>query len=206
MIKEKMQQATDRVNLLKALEELLNELDMMGPVPNNVEQKEIYNPWMGVKRVQSVPKDFALYYYATDFFNIIAKFQDSKVLKPGLLSDAKSANELIDHINNCGRCEYGWVRSKPGEHITEDNVYLGDVFGIWTNTIKHFKEVANNKNDSGRDFVQWAIQVYQLQTFLKNHVEPMKKLIRAVLANEKTAKRNIVDSVFNKIAERGQRR
>jgi len=34
---------------------------------------------------------------------------------------------------------YGWNRTKPGEVVTEEDVYLGNVFAIWTFTIARFR-------------------------------------------------------------------
>ena len=202
MIKEKIQISNDRLALINALKQLLADLNNLGPIPNNVVKKECYIAYTGQTSELHIPTDFSLYDYAIKFFNIIAKFQDSNILKPNLLADKTSFNELSAHITNSGRCYCGWVRAKPGETVTEENVFLGDVFGLYTLPIKRFKECVNDPKTADRDWINWAVQIYQLQNFLKSHVEPTKALITTILFNEERAKRGIMDRFFDKMAAR----
>lgn len=200
MFKKRIQKASARLELLNALKQLQADLNKLGTIPNNVEVKRVYNPYCGDECMLPIPKDFSLYDYAIKYFNIIAKFQDKGLLKPELCQDNETFQNLSKHINASGRCAYGCVRSGRGAEVTENNVYLGDVFGIWTFTIQKFKESAR-QSGSTRDFTQWAIQIYQLQSFLKSHVEPTKKLVNTMLKDEEKAKFGIVNSIFNKVAE-----
>ena len=197
MIKERINKANNKLNLLAALKQLRADLEKLGPVPNNVEYKEVYNPYCVGECKMPIPKDLSLYDYAVKFFNIVAKFQDTGLLQSGLLADAKSVDELMEHVKNSGRDTYGWVRSKPGEAVTDNNVFLGNIFGLWTNTIAKFKSFAAEK-DNTSDWTQSVIQIYQLQRFLNSHVEPMKKLIDSILVRQENAKTGVIDGMFDK--------
>ena len=72
------------------------------------------------------------------FHNLITKLQqvnwhgqyDSRI---------EQLRRLQSMFEQSGRHEYGWNRTKQGEVVTEHNVYLGNVFGVWTFTIAHFR-------------------------------------------------------------------
>ena len=55
-------------------------------------------------------------------------------------STIEQLRQLQSLFEQSGRNPYGWNRTKPGEAVTEHNVYLGNVFGVWTFTIAHFRE------------------------------------------------------------------
>lgn len=144
--------AINKVETMNQLEQMQKELSKLGPVPNG---KEVYD-------------------YAVKFFNIIVKFQDNFALNIDMFpKTVKSAETLRLHITNAGRNEYGWVRAKRGEPVTLHNLYLGNVFGIWTNTAAFFKE-------SSEKDVQQIIQ-NQIKSFVNSHREPMINLISEVL-------------------------
>ena len=188
MLKERIKKVNGKLALQEALNQMCIDLSKLGPVPNHTLYKDVYDRYFGITSRLPVPTDDAMYDYAIKFFNIIVRFQDSGVWNADLLSDKKTASVLGEHIRNSG---YGaWVRAERGQPVTEDNVFLGNVFGLWTNSIRTFKE---QKNDS---WLQWAIQTYQLGNFLNSHVEEMKKLITAILLNEQKAKLGVVDSVI----------
>lgn len=199
MFEKRIQKATDKLELQNALKQLLTDLNVLGTMPCNVEKKDVYDPYHGDKRSLPIPQDTAMYNYALKFFGVIAKFQDSGVMKDGLLSDSKSFEELSKHIKNAGRNPYGWVRAERGQPVTADNVYLGDVFGLWTKPMRTFMEMPKD------EWVQWVVQEYQLRLFLRSHVEPMKTLLTKIITTEQKAKSGIVDSIFDNYV-RGRRR
>lgn len=158
--------AINKVETMNQLEQMQKELSKLGPVPNG---KEIYD-------------------YAVKFFNIIAKFQDNFALNIDMFpKTVKSAETLRMHIINAGRDEYGWVRAKRGEPVTLHNLYLGNVYGIWTGTAASFKE------SSDKD-TQQIIQ-NQIKSFINSHREPMINLISEVLQ-----KNNKPDNILVKAA------
>lgn len=42
---------------------------------------------------------------------------------------------LNNHFWKAGRDLYGWNRTKPGEEVTPDNVFLGNVYGLFTKPV-----------------------------------------------------------------------
>lgn len=47
---------------------------------------------------------------------------------------------LQKHFENAGRDECGWNRTKRGETVTADNVFLGNIFGLNTQPISFWKQ------------------------------------------------------------------
>ena len=85
------------------------------------------------------------------FFNLTSPWHDRGL--HGLITKLQQVNwrgqydsaieqlrRLQSMFEQSGRHEYGWNRTKPGEVVTEHNVYLGNVFGVWTFTVAHFRE------------------------------------------------------------------
>ncbi len=167
IIKNKFKQATDKVVLMESLDKLKKDLQKLGPIPNG---KDVYD-------------------YGVKFFNIIASFQDNNTVDIDFFKDTtEEAQILAKHINNAGRDKYGWVRARRGEPVTLDNLYLGDVYGLWTNTAAFWKERPEKD-------VQAIIQ-NQLSSFIKSHREPMMELISKVLKGNKKPDNFIVKKMY----------
>ena len=150
------EKAKTKVEILQELRKMQKELNDLGPIPRG---KEVYD-------------------YAVKFFNIIVSFQDKFALNKDMFPKTiKSADILAKHIRNAGRQQSGWVRAQRGEKVTLHNLYLGDVYGIWTNTAAFFKE--SKQND-----VQQIIQ-NQIHSFISSHREPMLGLLSDILNNNK---------------------
>ncbi|MEZ0226829.1 MAG: hypothetical protein ACAH83_19895 [Alphaproteobacteria bacterium] len=79
------------------------------------------------------------------------------------------------HFNRSGRDEYGINRTKPGEVVTADNVYLGNVYGRWTFTANKWKEAFSRDNATAQEDRQ--IIEGQAAGFVESHIKPMQKLI-----------------------------
>lgn len=119
------------------------------------------------------PRGTAVYDYAVRFFNIIVDFQDNFVLGDKFPKSQDAEKALATHIRNAGRNQYGWVRAEDGERVTLNNLYLGNISGIWTSTAAKFK--ASTDAD-----VQKIIQS-QVSSFIKSHRESMIARIAEVL-------------------------
>lgn len=77
-----------------------------------------------------------------EFFNVVSPWHDREI--GGIIAELKetgngqydqvleSLTSLNHHIHACGRREYGWNRTKPGELVTLNTVWLGDIYGLWT--------------------------------------------------------------------------
>ena len=167
IIKNKFKQATDKVVLMESLYTLKKDLQKLGPIPNG---KDVYD-------------------YGVKFFNIIASFQDNNTVDIDFFKNTtEEAQILAKHINNAGRNEYGWVRAQRGEPVTLHNLYLGNVYGLWTNTAAFWKERPEKD-------VQAIIQ-NQLSGFIKSHREPMMELISKVLKGNKKPDNFIVKKMY----------
>lgn len=85
------------------------------------------------------------------FFDRVSKWHDREaeiryiwnVLKNG---DYGQNGELIVavcdlelHFRHAGREQYGWNRTKPGETVTEDKIYLGGIYGLFTLTVAQWR-------------------------------------------------------------------
>ncbi|TAL27714.1 MAG: hypothetical protein EPN97_16600 [Alphaproteobacteria bacterium] len=87
----------------------------------------------------------------------------------------ETLENLQIHFNRSGRDEYGINRTKPGEVVTADNVYLGNIYGRWTFTANKWKEAFSRDNAAAQEDRQ--IIEGQAASFVKSHIEPMQKLI-----------------------------
>ncbi len=169
IIKNKIQKATKKLALMESLDKLKKDLQKLGPVPAG---KDVYD-------------------YGVKFFNIIASFQDANAIDVEMFKDTtEDAEDLALHIENAGRQEYGWVRAQRGEPVTLHNLYLGNVYGLWTKTAAFWKEQPEKD-------IQAIIQ-HQLSSFIESHREPMIKLITKVLADNKKPDNFIVKKVYER--------
>ena len=173
IIKKKIQKATKKLALMDALDKLKKDLQKLGPAPSGL----------------------AVYDYGVKFFNIIASFQDTNAIDIEMFKDTTAeAEALAKHVSNAGRQEYGWVRAQRGEPVTLHNLYLGNVYGLWTKTAAFWKE--QQEKD-----IQGIIQ-NQLSGFIKSHREPMIELITKVLKDNKKPDNFIVKSAYKRTQDK----
>ena len=96
-------------------------------------------------------------------------------------------NILQKHIENAGRDPYGMNRTKKGERVTSENVYLGDVFGIWTKKASFWLEKKEELTKELRPDISanpknpvttwYCINDYCAGGFLKSHTKGMLQAI-----------------------------
>lgn len=98
-----------------------------------------------LEKYSNLPQDSkAVLQALVNFFNDISVFQDegefcvgSNIKMEKYFPDAyRRLNAINAHIQNAGRSEYGWNRTKTNEQVTIDSVYLGDIHGVWTFTVR----------------------------------------------------------------------
>ncbi|MBR1380309.1 MAG: hypothetical protein IJ560_01850 [Alphaproteobacteria bacterium] len=154
MLKKLVTKATTKVEMMNDLIKLRSDLQKLGPCPSGT----------------------AIYDYSVKFFNLIVNFQDKHAMNPEMFKNSVEAGHLFNHIRNAGRDQYGMVRAPRGTAVTLHNLYLGNVYGIWTETAAKFK-------DSTEKDVQQIIQ-NQLRGFINSHREPMIELIDEVKNNK----------------------
>ena len=74
---------------------------------------------------------------------------------------------LIKHIENAGRYEFGVNRTKKGEQVTLDNVFLGNIYGLHTKQASYWLNSYKEKRLS--EDVWHNINDYQSKNFFESH-------------------------------------
>lgn len=75
----------------------------------------------------------------------------------------KKQTFFIEQVCKGGRCEYGRNRTKKDEKVTPDNVYFGDICGLYTLTVRKWSET-KDKDAQG-------IVADQIVRFVKSYKE-----------------------------------
>lgn len=79
-------------------------------------------------------KDEEIFGYALEFFKLVASFQDAGLLQ---YSHYPKEQKLFNSwLKAVGRDEFGTNRTQPGEDVTLDKIYLGNIFGLVTRTAR----------------------------------------------------------------------
>lgn len=102
---------------------------------------------------------------AGGFRKLVDKLNGNKKYFPQL----EAAMILQDHIKNAGRCPYGMNRTHEGEEVTAENVFLGDIAGLWTKTASFW--LARERDGA------WGCISCQAEKFVKSHVDGILKQI-----------------------------
>lgn len=97
---------------------------------------------------------------------------------------------LQSHFRSAGRNIFGYNRTKPGEEVTAQSVYLGDVFGLFTKTAAYWlskqeelKKVYRQdiSKDPSNPVTDWyCINDYQAGPFVKHHAEGIMQSIELI--------------------------
>lgn len=123
-----------------------------------------------------------------DFFNTTSPWQDHGVIGRLVQEARRSGNKALfqalvnldAHIDNSGRKQHGWNRTEPGEAVTADRVFLGDIFGIWTKTVACWqKRKVADCDDLKPDGRRTTLEIirWQARHFMESHLAPMIELI-----------------------------
>ena len=113
------------------------------------------------------------------FSQTVSKLKEKNV---GDLDQIISALKVLQiHFERAGRCDSGINRTKVGEEITAEKVFLGDIYGIWTKTASYW--LANQEKckqdkhyDASKDkdnpiSIWYLINDYQAGGFVKSHTD-----------------------------------
>lgn len=110
----------------------------------------------------------------------------------GQLSELiESLENLQAHIDRAGRDKYGMNRTSFGEEVTPENVFLGDVYGLFTKPASFWLERQEvMKKESRPDLEQnerkkitnWDCINSQAGNFIKSHTIPMIEEIEKIEA------------------------
>lgn len=129
------------------------------------------------------------------FFDVVSKWDDrglTDVIEAfdaanynGRHNEAISKLQILSlHFRQAGRGEMN--RTKRGERATDENVYLGDIFGLFTKTVAYWKTTADDEINEWRGTV-WEpycrginchdVVSRQARNLMTSHIGPMIKLI-----------------------------
>lgn len=107
--------------------------------------------------------------YTLKFFNVVSEFQDQ-----GRIKFAKNADEINFLVARTGRQGYGWNRTEKGEKVTADNLYLGNVWGLFTHTAKEWMNGDGIYKDFYKRFYHDhnSVDPFDWQVIMFHQVEP----------------------------------
>ncbi len=124
--------------------------------------------------------NFVSPWYDRGFRDIIAAFEDVNWGQYDGVLECLRVLEL--HFVNAGRNKCGMNRTECGEAVTEDNVYLGDVWGLWTKTARFWRGQKDKPKGgwgySGMEHLNaYDVVSDQAREFMIGHIGPMTRLI-----------------------------
>jgi len=85
-------------------------------------------------------------------------------------------NQLTVHFARAGRSPYGWNRTSKGQEVTENNVYLGNIYGLWTKEVSFWKTQKDTPKGgwgfSGMEHLSvYDVVSNQAREFMRSHDE-----------------------------------
>lgn len=80
----------------------------------------------------------------TDLIDYLQQFDR----RPGVKQLINELKTLKSYVCSTGRDDYGWNRTKPGEVVTEDKVFLGDIFGLFTHPVSFWRTREDEPKDA----------------------------------------------------------
>lgn len=94
---------------------------------------------------------------------------------------------LQKHFENAGRCEYGWNRTKRGETVVADQVFLGNIYGLFTHPVPFWQQRKDEKKGgwgfSGMDNLNaYDVVSQQARQFMTSHTSPMIAILNDLQA------------------------
>lgn len=90
----------------------------------------------------------------------------------------ENLSTLEAHFYNAGREQFGWNRTMSGEKVTEEKVYLGNIFGLFTHPVSFWKRKKDEKK-GGWGFPNmehlnaYDVVSRQARGFINSHVDSM---------------------------------
>ncbi len=129
------------------------------------------------------------------FFDAVSKWHDCNLGED--IVQFKSANfrgqynetirklETLDlHFHRAGRSEFGWNRTKYSERVTDNNVFLGNIFGLWTFPVSEWRKYKDEPKGSFAylggnmaKFNAYDVVSNQAGRFMTPHINAMCELI-----------------------------
>ena len=129
------------------------------------------------------------------FFSITSRWHDRGLLD--LIERFSQVNdgqydEIIGKLTTlhyqfvrAGRDEFGWNRTKHGEEVVPDKVYLGNIYGLFTHPVPVWQEGKDKPKSSWpgvRDSNPYEVVSAQARNFVQNHAPVMAQRARELIA------------------------
>ena len=128
------------------------------------------------------------------FFDQISRWHDRSSEIRDLIKDFKEVNwgqydlliEALDLLQiqffNAGRDKYGWNRTNRGETVTEDRVFLGNIYGLFTHPVSFWKQRRDEKKGGwGLSGMEHLIVSQQASQFMLSHIGFMLRIIQILI-------------------------
>ena len=147
-----------------------------------MKQDNRINRWFFKKQVEEERNQYDKYKIMKGFYNEI---HGSIELAKGLvkLMDIHKMMWKLGFRNgNLAPCEHGMFRTKNIETMTEDEVFLGNIWGIFTNTVSFWNKHSDEKilcNGFGisPDTKVYDLIVSQYKTLLRTNIESIEEQV-----------------------------
>lgn len=112
--------------------------------------------------------------------DLIVAFEEANYGQYGYVLN--KLRKLQEHFEYAGRCEDGWNRTKRGETVTADKVFLGNAYGLFTHPVPFWKQKKDEKKGgwgfSGMEELNaYDVVSRQAQEFMTSHAGPMIAII-----------------------------
>lgn len=112
------------------------------------------------RREIQIQIDFCNYYYET--INMVKKYDWEALLKyhKAIIKHGIQNRNVLPDI-------YGMFRTSDILSMTFDEIYLGGIFGLFTNTLSHWLEITNVNSDKNVLDIIWDQYKYLLTSNIK---------------------------------------
>jgi len=127
------------------------------------------------------------------FFDVISKWHDRglkdvimafEVVNYGQYDEVLENLRTLDaHFSNAGRCQFGWNRTKRGERVTADRVFLGGINGLFTHPVSFWKQGKDEKKGGWGFRNMEHLNAYdvvsqQAKDFMDSHFSSMISIVK----------------------------
>jgi len=113
--------------------------------------------------------------------DLVSAFKDANY--NGRYNDVLEKLEILQrHLVSAGRAQYGWNRTKPGQTVTEENVFLGNIYGLFTHPVRFWKRTKDEKKGNWgypnmESLNSYDVVSIQARDFVRNHADGMIPII-----------------------------
>lgn len=149
---------------------------------NKKEREAVVNELKDLKRSLEELKGNEGIETIVQFFSSVSRTQDAlaEMKTEKIFSGEKEEawKGVCTHLGNAGRSEFGWNRTKPGETVTSENVFLGNIYGLFTRPVSDW--MGGKEDPKGgwghpglEDKNSYDVVNEQARSFMDSHLGPM---------------------------------